>query len=216
MTTFHRALDGVEAVLFDFNGTLSDDEDLLAELFASVSEHLSGTTVEEGWYERHCLGRSDAAIAVLMAGHVGRPDLAHSILDGVAAGYIAEVRHRPRVTQATIDTVKSLAATGLSLGVVTGTLRSMLEPALHSCGLDAAFACTVTIEDVSKGKPDPEGFLRGFALLGVDPAKGLVVEDSRVGVAAGRDCGARVAVLGSVDAFATAHHHLAEVSDLVS
>jgi sugar-phosphatase len=43
----------------------------------------------------------------------------------------------------------------------------------------------VTAEQVAEGKPAPEGYLRAAALLGVDPAEALVLEDAPAGVEAG-------------------------------
>jgi len=42
----------------------------------------------------------------------------------------------------------------------------------------------ITVEDVSVGKPDPEGYLRAAGELGVSPSRCLVVEDSVTGVTA--------------------------------
>jgi sugar-phosphatase len=47
----------------------------------------------------------------------------------------------------------------------------------------------ITAERVKRGKPDPEPFLAGAALLGVAPADCVVFEDSPSGVMAGRDAG---------------------------
>jgi sugar-phosphatase len=69
--------------------------------------------------------------------------------------------------------------------------------------LDAAgllFPVLVARDTVAAGKPDPEGYLRAADFLGVDVADCLVVEDSPVGVAAGRAAGATVAGLRGVDA----------------
>ena len=48
----------------------------------------------------------------------------------------------------------------------------------------------VTADDVSRGKPDPEGYLAAAGRLGVDPAEALVVEDAPPGIEAGRAAGA--------------------------
>ena len=50
----------------------------------------------------------------------------------------------------------------------------------------------VTADNVARGKPDPEPFLAGAALLGVAPAECVVFEDSPSGVAAGRAAGCTV------------------------
>ncbi|MET7679706.1 HAD-IA family hydrolase [Streptomyces sp. NPDC005423] len=54
----------------------------------------------------------------------------------------------------------------------------------------------VTAESVGASKPDPEGFLKGAAELGVAPADCVVFEDSGAGIAAGRAAGMRVVGVG--------------------
>lgn len=54
----------------------------------------------------------------------------------------------------------------------------------------------VTAESVGASKPDPEGFLKGAAGLGFDPADCIVFEDSEAGIAAGRAAGMRVVGVG--------------------
>jgi sugar-phosphatase len=69
----------------------------------------------------------------------------------------------------------------------------------------------VTAEWVSASKPDPEGFLKGAAELGFEPADCVVFEDSEAGIAAGRAAGMRVVGVGSR---AAAHAPTAQVQSL--
>ena len=55
----------------------------------------------------------------------------------------------------------------------------------------------VTAESVGASKPDPEGFLKGAAELGVAPADCIVFEDSGAGIAAGKAAGMRVVGVGA-------------------
>ena len=55
----------------------------------------------------------------------------------------------------------------------------------------------VAAEQVEKGKPDPSGYLRAAALLGVDPAHCFVLEDAPAGVEAGLAAG--MTVVGVLD-----------------
>ncbi|MCX5378553.1 HAD-IA family hydrolase [Streptomyces sp. NBC_00091] len=71
----------------------------------------------------------------------------------------------------------------------------------------------VTAESVGASKPDPEGFLKGAAELGVDPADCLVFEDSGAGIAAGLAAGMRVIGIGPR---AAAHGPTVHVPDLTS
>ncbi|WNM34846.1 HAD-IA family hydrolase [Streptomyces sp. Li-HN-5-11] len=69
----------------------------------------------------------------------------------------------------------------------------------------------VTAESVGASKPDPEGFLKGAAELGVAPADCVVFEDSAAGIAAGRAAGMRVIGVGPRAGF---HRPDAVVRDL--
>ena len=54
----------------------------------------------------------------------------------------------------------------------------------------------MTAEDVTRSKPDPEGFVAAARALGVEPADCIVVEDSPNGIAAGLGAGMRVIGIG--------------------
>ena len=79
-------------------------------------------------------------------------------------------------------------------------LVTSADAALAKARMDAAWLpmpmIKVTAECVGASKPDPEGFLKGAAELGIDPADCLVFEDSEAGVAAGRAAGMRVVGVG--------------------
>ena len=66
----------------------------------------------------------------------------------------------------------------------------------------------VTADEVEDGKPDPAGYLRAAALLGVDPADSVVLEDAPAGVEAGLAAGMTViAVLTVGDASSVGNAH---------
>ncbi len=89
------------------------------------------------------------------------------------------------------EAMSALAPAGLC-AVVTSANARLATARLTAVGL---LQCpVVTADDVTRGKPDPEPFRAAAAVLGVDPARCLVVEDATAGVVAGRAAGA--AVLG--------------------
>ncbi|GED11978.1 hypothetical protein CCE02nite_39770 [Cellulosimicrobium cellulans] len=93
--------------------------------------------------------------------------------------------------------------------VVTSAAREVALARLTAAGLPVP-ARFVGAEDVARGKPDPEGFLAGARLLGVDPRRCLVLEDSAAGVAAGRCATATVLAVGPDDV-PGAHHGVADL-----
>lgn len=75
---------------------------------------------------------------------------------------------------------------GLPTALVTNTGRALTEAALDSIGREH-FTVSVCADEVPRGKPDPDPYLRAASLLGVAPARCLAVEDSPNGaLAAGR------------------------------
>lgn len=81
----------------------------------------------------------------------------------------------------------------LPWAVVTSADRRLARARLDAAGI--APPVLITVEDVTRGKPDPEGYLAAAARLGADPPSCLVVEDSPPGVAAARAAGMPVAAL---------------------
>ena len=79
--------------------------------------------------------------------------------------------------------------------VVTSATRALAEVRLRAAGIPIP-RVMITAENVSRGKPDPEGFLLGAQQLGVDIQECLVFEDSPAGVKAGKAAGAKVVIVG--------------------
>jgi HAD superfamily hydrolase (TIGR01509 family) len=102
--------------------------------------------------------------------------------------HAAAIRSRGDVAKVVAD----LAARGIPMAVVSNSTADEVAIALNTTGLDRILTTTVSIADVLRGKPDPEGYLLGARRIGAIAAECLVVEDSPVGAAAGLAAGMRV------------------------
>jgi HAD superfamily hydrolase (TIGR01509 family) len=87
----------------------------------------------------------------------------------------------------------------LPLAVASGALRAEIETILSTAGLLQYFTAIVAAEDVTRGKPEPEIFLKTLAQINVgrsdrdhiDAADCLVIEDSKEGIKGARRAGMR-------------------------
>lgn len=79
--------------------------------------------------------------------------------------------------------------------IVTSASRVLAEARWHGASIVKP-RHTISADDVSRGKPDPEPFLAGAKALGVDPSRCVVFEDSAPGGEAGRAAGATVIAVG--------------------
>ncbi|TCP56837.1 HAD superfamily hydrolase (TIGR01509 family) [Tamaricihabitans halophyticus] len=189
-----------EAVLFDFNGTLSDDEPLLLRIFTELfAEHLNWRMSPDEYYTR-LAGLSDEEIVrTAVTERIGdSPDTVRLLLDRRRQRYRELFAERPTITESALALVQLLSERGIPQGIVTGASRIDVSYALSTVGIEDQFDALVCMEDVHAGKPDPEGYLRGARELGIRPERTYVFEDSVPGLRAARAAGmVGVAVVGT-------------------
>ena len=93
-----------------------------------------------------------------------------------------------------VDLLTDLRDHGVRCALVTMSYRRFVAPIL--AGLPAGvFEAVVTGDAVSQGKPHPEPYLKAAALLGVDPASTLAIEDSNTGTRSAESAGCTVLVV---------------------
>ncbi len=85
--------------------------------------------------------------------------------------------------------VRRVAEYGAQIAVVTSASREWAEKRLAEVGVRDLMQTIVSAQDVTVGKPDPEGFLLAAERLAVDPARCVAFEDSIAGIAAAKAAG---------------------------
>ena len=183
------------AVTFDFNGTLSDDEEILFGVYAALfAEH--GRPLSRDEYYAGLAGLSEHEIVRAWLGD--RDDL-----DAIVRERID--RYRGAVTDGTTvsDAMRAavrLAASRVPVAVVSGATRAEIEPVVAAAGLSDCFRAIVDDGDVARGKPHPESYELAVSILARD-APGLVAaevvafEDTEAGVASAKSAGVRCIAL---------------------
>ena len=188
------------AVIFDFNGTLSNDEPILLRVFGEMFEEHLGWQLTSSDYFGRLAGRSDREIVELVVGEQGREDpaLVDRLLRERRDRYCALVDAHSPIERGAVELLVLLREANVPLAIVTGAQRVDVDFVLSRRGVRGEFSVLVTEEDVSRGKPDPEGFLRAATLLGTSPSACLVFEDSLFGLRAARAAGMQtIAVTGT-------------------
>jgi beta-phosphoglucomutase len=191
------------AFVLDFNGTISDDEPLLAEIYGELFAGI-GLHVSPARYEEEFAGLSDPAIVargLLLAGRSGEQGLAEEIVAAYTARYLERVRAAPPI-DADATAFLRAAAARVPISIASGAPRVTVEAVLDAAGLRELFTLIVASEDVTHGKPDPEPYLTALARLDAasangpfDPSAVWAVEDATVGVRSARAAGLRVVAL---------------------
>lgn len=181
------------ALLFDFNGTLSDDEHIQCEIYREIFAEV-GKPLAQAEYFAELAGLSDPEI---VRGWLGeeRPEL---VAERVSR-YQARAADGSTVGSTAREAVR-YAAKRAQLAVVSGAARVEIESVLTAAGLAQLVSVVVAADDVEAGKPDPEGYIRALELLDRRPDEAVAFEDSEAGVAAAKAAGLRcIALEGTVE-----------------
>lgn len=188
----------LRAVIFDFNGIIVDDEPIHFALFRQVLGE-EGIVLSEAEYYARYLGFDDRSAFTAAHREHGRPltddDLAR-LIERKAAYYEDAIKTNLRVFPG-VGTLVGALARELPLAIASGALRHEIEAILSSLELLPLFRVIVSAEDVARGKPEPEIFLKALAGLNaaraaersIAPAECLVIEDSKEGIRGARRAG---------------------------
>lgn len=178
------------ALLLDMDGTLVNSDAVVERIWRR-------------WADRHGLDGDE--VMKVVHGRQGYASMALLLPGRPMAQNHAENARMLAEETADMDGVVPIAGaaaflSALRVGGVAHALVTSADVALSSARMAAAGLALpdvrVTAECVGASKPDPEGFLKGAAELGVDPAECVVFEDSGAGIQAGRAAGMRVVGVG--------------------
>lgn len=181
-----------EAVLWDMDGTLVDTEPYWIESEFELVEKYGGK-----WSTEHALNLVgndliESGRYIREHGGIDREpaDIVEELLDLVVTHVERKVPWRPGA----VDLLADLRANGVRCALVTMSYRRFVAPILARLP-EGTFEVVVTGDAVTKGKPDPEPYQKAAAILGVDPARTLAVEDSNTGARSAEAAGCTVLVV---------------------
>ncbi|HET7444056.1 MAG TPA: HAD family hydrolase [Solirubrobacterales bacterium] len=181
-------MSAIEAVVFDWDGTLVDSKRVLVASFQETTREVLGNPfpTEHADVERIVQVRGQEAFAEIAAGDDGLYERIEAVFHRVYVEQMEAIEPFPGV----LETIAALRAAGLKTGVATSKSRSRLDLEAERTGIVELLDVSVSGDEVKHAKPDPESVAAAIGGLGVDPAATLYVGDGPNDVRAGRDAGA--------------------------
>ncbi len=188
-------------ILFDYNGVIVTDEHLQKQATLAVIER-HGLALSDALYDEHCFGRSNQAgfknLQKLF------PELAKIPTADLVAEKVAQYQklteHMSLLTPGIREKLGELQE-HFAIGLVTGSAHVELDHVLKQENLARFFDVIISADDIQSSKPDPEGYRKAIAALGLPKEKIAAVEDTPIGIqaakAAGLEC---IAVLHTLSA----------------
>ncbi len=196
------------AVLFDLDGVLVDSEGIYTEFWADIDRRYP-TGVED--FAHVIKGNTLARIlgtyfpdesvrqAILVELKRQEEEMVYQLFPGVA------------------ELVESLREESIPTAIVTSSNAAKMNHLFNAVPILRDYIdIVITEEDVTKSKPDPEGYLKAAGRLGFEPSRTVVFEDSLAGVEAGRRAGAVVVGVATTNPRSSLEHMADVIVDLAS
>ena len=168
------------AVLWDMDGTLVDTEPYWFDVEFELVAEFAGTWTEADAQSLVGFDLLDSAHQLRTRGGVRLEpvEVVERLLDGVISRVAEQLPWRPGATELLAECV----AAAIPCVLVTMSWRRLADAVIASAPA-GSFVGSITGDEVRNGKPDPEPYLAAAAMLGLEPADCVAIEDSPTGVA---------------------------------
>jgi HAD superfamily hydrolase (TIGR01509 family) len=173
--------------IFDHDGVLVDSLELHQQAWVELGRRTGLAFTPEFIHET--FGMTNFSIFRRLLGDAISDEEMVRYSDQKEVCYRDVARGRIHLMDGVREVLDALTARGVRLAIGSSGVRPNMDLTVHECGLDGRFAAIASLEDITRGKPDPQVFLAAAAKAGVDPSRSVVFEDAPVGIQAAKAAG---------------------------
>ena len=195
----------LRAVIFDFDGVISDSEPLHLRAFNEILAQAGIEITEQAYYEEY-LGFTDLDCLKAIADkyRLGLDTAGiEKLIDRKSRVFEELIKTEDSIIEGVPEFLRMLKENNVRIAICSGALRGDIEVVFSGTDLSSFFDVIVTADDVEKGKPDPEGFLLALQRLNeaeqdkIAPGECVVIEDSHWGLEAATKAGMHTVAVAS-------------------
>ena len=189
----------IKAVIFDLDGVLVDTEAFSGRAGEKVlKEHGIELTPEE---RRRAFGRPDLDSYSKYIKSRGLDLNPEKLVEEKDRVYSEMIKGRVRPLPGARKILELLKEKGIPFAVASSGTLVKVRASLTETGLLGLINILVSADDISRGKPDPEIFLKAAEKLGMEPEHCLVIEDAEAGIESAKAAGMRCLALKSPNTY---------------
>lgn len=189
----------IKAILFDMDGVLIDAKDWHYDALNRALEHF-GYTISRESHLSTFDGLPTRQKLQMLSDSRGLPKGLHKFLNNLKQSYTLEISHqrcKPAFNHQ--YALSRLKEDGYKLGVCSNSVRQSIEAMMKLSALDCYLDHLISNQDVVKGKPDPEMYLKAMDVFDVKPEECLILEDNDHGIQAANASGGHLLKIGVPD-----------------
>ena len=189
----------IKALLCDMDGVLIDAKDWHYDALNRALSHF-GYGISRESHLSTFDGLPTRQKLKMLSKSRGLPVGLHEFLNALKQGYTLEIsyqRCKPAFNHQ--YALSKLKSEGMKIAVCSNSVRGSVEAMMKLSALDPYLDLMVSNEDVTRGKPDPEMYLKAMEVLGVKPHEALILEDNDHGIEAALASGGHLMKIGVPD-----------------
>ena len=186
-------LDGIKAVIFDFDGLMVESESIAYQVWREVLSRYGKNFTKDIYH--NLIGREPVKSVDYLIETLDLPLSQKDLLETYWSERTERVCRDVSPMPGLIDLMQFLTDRGFALGVASNSPSRYVLEVLESIDLSQYFGCVRCREDVVQGKPAPDVYLAAAACLDVDHKHCLALEDSPIGLQAALNAGMRCLVV---------------------
>lgn len=176
----------MKAIIFDMDGVIIDSEPLHFQVERKLLEELGGIFDED--FHTTLVGTTDYHMWSVFKEKFNLEYSIGEMMDLKKERFIEEI-HRVPLVKGFDKLVTDLYSQGYTMGLASSNNRKSVDTIIKTFSLDKYLSFSISGDDIEKGKPDPEIFLKSAEIINIPAGKCLVIEDAKNGVLAAKAAG---------------------------
>ncbi len=168
-----------QAIVFDLDGTLTNTEHAWDEVRRALAAEAGIAWTDD--HTRAMMGMSTPEWSRYLSEKVGLPMTPEESARATISGMVAHYQDGVELLPGAVESVRRMAE-NYPIAIVSSSPRVLIETAAEVMGIADLLQATVSTEEVGRGKPAPDGYLKACELLGSLPGRTIAVEDAHNGI----------------------------------
>ena len=174
-------MEKLEAVIFDFDGTIVDTEKVYYENMRDLTEEVLGQKLDKMDYIENVSGTNEETSKRYYNERFGMASEEYDKFEEEITKRILDNYHNAPVLPGIAEVMEYLYEKGVKMAVASNGKRKHIETGLQRKGFDKFISAIATKEEVKNPKPAPDIYLLAAEKLGADINNTIAIEDSRPG-----------------------------------
>ena len=183
-------MEKLEAVIFDFDGTIVDTEKVYYENMRDLTEEILGQKLDKMDYIKNVSGTNEETSKRYYNERYGMSSEDYDKFEAEITKRILDNYHNAPVLPGIAELMEYLYTHGIKMAVASNGKREHIETGLRIKGFEKYISVIATKEDKVTPKPAPDIYLLAAEKLGVSINNIIAIEDSRPGALAATASGA--------------------------